>query len=140
MFIPIAPGVAFDAREIEESFVRSSGPGGQNVNKVSTAVQIRLDLRREGSLPASLRARVERLEAGRVTGEGVLILTAQRHRSQERNRQDAQDRVVTILRAAAVRVPTRVATKPSRAEKRRRLEGKVKRGEIKRLRGTPDPE
>ena len=138
--IPIAPGVAFDAREIEESFVRSSGPGGQNVNKVSTAVQVRLDLRREGSLPAGLRARVERLEAGRVTGEGVLVLTAQRHRSQERNRQDALDRVVAILRAAAVRVPARVATKPSYSEKRRRVEGKVKRGAVKRLRGAPESE
>ena len=76
MFIPIAPGIAFDPREVEETFVRASGPGGQNVNKVSTAVQVRLDLRREGSLPESLRQRVETLAGRRVTGEGVLVITA----------------------------------------------------------------
>ncbi len=138
MLIPIAPGIAFDPRELEESFIRASGPGGQNVNKVSTAVQVRLDLRRDGSLPERLRARLERLESGRVTTEGVLVLTAQRHRSQDRNRQEALDRVVEMLRAAAVRIPPRIATRPSRAEKRRRVEGKVKRGETKRLRTTPD--
>ena len=140
MLIPIAPGVAFDPRELEESFIRSSGPGGQNVNKVSTAVQVRLDLRRQGSLPEGLRARVERLEAGRVTSQGMLVLTAQSHRSQDLNRQDAVARVVAILRAAAVRVPFRVATKPSRAEKRNRVERKVKRGDVKRLRRTPPPD
>ena len=138
MLIPIAPGIAFDPRELEESFVRSSGPGGQNVNKVSTAVQVRLDLRRAGSLPEALRLRVERLGGSRVTADGVLILTAQRHRSQERNRQDALDRVVALLRAAAVREIRRVATKPSFGERKRRVEAKVRRGAIKRMRGIPE--
>ena len=137
LFISIASGIAFDPRELEESFIRASGPGGQNVNKVSTAVQVRLDLRREGSLPAGLRARVERLGGSRVTADGVLVLTAQKHRSQDRNRQDALERVVEVLRSAAIRVPARVATKPSNAAKRKRVDGKVKRGAVKRLRGAP---
>ena len=136
-WISIAPGIAFDPRELEESFMRASGPGGQNVNKVSTAVQVRLDLRRAGSLPEGLRARVERLGGTRVTANGVLVLTAQRHRSQDRNRQDALERVVELLRAAAVRVPRRVATKPSLSAKRKRVEEKVKRGAVKQLRGAP---
>ena len=138
MLIPIAPGIAFDARELEESFIRSSGPGGQNVNKVSTAVQVRLDLRRPGSLPEALRQRVERLEPGRVTADGVLVLTAQRHRSQDRNRQEALERVVEILRAAAARVVKRVATKPSFSARKKRVEQKVQRGAVKRLRGAPE--
>ena len=136
-FISIAPGIAFDPRELQESFIRASGPGGQNVNKVSTAVQVRLDLRRAGSLPEGLRARLERLGGARVTADGVLVLTAQKHRSQDRNRQDALERVVELLRAAAVRAPRRVATKPSLSAKRKRVEGKVKRGAAKRLRGAP---
>ncbi len=140
MLIPIVPGIAFDRRELEESFVRASGPGGQNVNKVSSAVQVRLDLRREGSLPAALRARAERLGGGRVTAQGVLVITAQRHRSQDQNRQDALERVVALLRAAAIRPVRRVATKPTLGAKRRRVEEKVKRGATKRLRGSPGEE
>ncbi len=140
MLIPIAPGIAFDPRELEESFIRASGPGGQNVNKVSTAVQVRLDLRRPGSLPEALRQRVERLSGGRVTADGVLVLTAQRHRSQDRNRQEALERVVEILRAASVRVARRVATKPSLSARKKRVEQKVQRGTVKRLRGAPDQE
>ena len=134
MLIPIAPGIAFDPREIEESFVRASGPGGQNVNKVSSAVQVRLDLRRPGTLPESLRERAEALGGRRVTADGVLVITAQRHRSQERNRQDALDRIVALLREAAIRPVIRRDTKPTRAARRRRTDAKVLRGEVKRLR------
>ena len=137
MFIPIAPGIAFDPREIEESFVRASGPGGQNVNKVSTAVQVRLDLRHSRTLPEGLCARAEVLGGRRVTGDGVLVITAQQHRSQDRNRQDAQDRIVALLREAAV-VPTfRRDTKPTRSARRKRVEEKVQRGAVKRLRAPP---
>ncbi len=135
--IPIAPGIAFDPREIEESFVRSSGPGGQNVNKVSTAVQVRLDLRRPGSLPDGLRARAEVLGGRRVTQDGVLVITAQQHRSQDRNRQDAQDRIVALLREAAVVPVFRRDTKPTKAARRKRVEAKVQRGAVKRLRAAP---
>lgn len=137
MLIPIVPGIAFDPREVEETFVRASGPGGQNVNKVSSAVQLRLDLRRAGSLPEALRARVERLGGHRVNGEGVLSIQAQRHRSQDRNRQDALDRLVALLREAAIPDAVRLATRPSRAAKRRRLESKGQRSETKRLRAPP---
>ncbi len=138
--IPIAPGIGFDPRELDESFIRASGPGGQNVNKVSSAVQVRLDLRREGSLPEALRARVERLGGSRVTGDGVLVITAQRHRSQDRNRQDALERVVALLREAGVREVRRVKTRPSLSARRERVEGKVRRGAVKRLRGAPEPD
>ncbi len=136
--IPIAPGIAFDPREIEESFVRASGPGGQNVNKVSTAVQVRLDLRRAGSLPEALRARAEILGGRRVTDDGVLIITAQRFRSQDRNRIDAQERIVALLQTAAIRPVLRRATRPTLGSKVRRVEAKVQRGETKRLRGRPE--
>lgn len=138
MLIPIAPGIAFDPREIEESFIRASGPGGQNVHKVSSAVQVRLDLRRPGSLPESLRSRAEALGGRRVTAEGVLVITAQRHRSQDRNRQDALDRVVALLQEAAIQPVLRRDTKPSRSARRQRTDAKVLRGVIKRLRATPD--
>ncbi len=140
MLIPIAPGIAFDPRELEESFVRASGPGGQNVNKVSSAVQVRLDLRRPGSLPERVRERMEALGGHRVTGDGVLVVSAQRFRSQDRNRQDALERIVALLREAAVLPILRRDTKPTRASKRRRVEAKVQRGQTKRLRAAPDAE
>ncbi len=137
MLIPIAPGIAFDPREVEENFIRASGPGGQNVNKVSSAVQVRLDLRRPGTLPEALRDRAAALGGRRVTADGVLVITAQRHRSQDRNRQDALDRIVALLREAAVRPVIRRDTKPTKAARRRRTDAKVLRGEVKRLRSTP---
>lgn len=137
MLIPIAPGIAFDPREIEENFIRASGPGGQNVNKVSSAVQVRLDLRRPGTLPEALRDRAAALGGRRVTADGVLVITAQRHRSQDRNRQDALERVVALLREAAIRPVIRRDTKPTKAARRRRTDAKVLRGEVKRLRSTP---
>lgn len=137
MLIPIAPGIAFDPREVEESFIRASGPGGQNVNKVSSAVQVRLDLRRPGTLPEALRERALALGGRRVTADGVLVITAQRHRSQDRNRQDALDRIVALLREAALRPVVRRDTKPTRAARRRRTDEKVLRGETKRLRSAP---
>ncbi len=137
MFITIAPGIAFDPREIEENFIRASGPGGQNVNKVSSAVQVRLNLRRAGTLPEALRDRAAALGGRRVTADGVLVITAQRYRSQDRNRQDALDRIVALLREAAVRPVVRRDTKPTNAARRRRTDAKVLRGEIKRLRSPP---
>ncbi len=131
--IPITDDIHFDPAELEESFVRASGPGGQNVNKVSTSVQVRLDLR-ASALPEWLRARAEALGGRRVTGDGVLVVTASRFRSQDRNRQDALDRVVALLRAAADRPPLRRPTRPTAASRHRRVEDKKHRGEVKRLR------
>ena len=135
--IQITNDIAIDEREIEESFVRASGPGGQNVNKLSTAVQLRFDVRRSPSLPEDVRARVERLAGRRLTQEGVLIITAQRHRTQERNRKDALERLVELLRRAAERSTPRRLTKPTASARRRRLEAKSRRAGIKKLRTTP---
>ena len=140
MFIPITPTISFDPGEIEESFIRSSGPGGQNVNKVSTAVQVRLDLRQSASLPAWLRARAEALGGKRVSSAGVLVITAARFRSQDRNREDAVERIVEFLKEAADRPVRRVKTRPTLGSARRRVEGKVLRGGIKQLRRTPGEE
>ena len=137
MSIAITPTISFDPGEIEESFIRSSGPGGQNVNKVATAVQVRLDLRQSASLPAWLRARAEALGGKRVSSTGVLVITAARFRSQDRNREDAVERIVEFLREAADRPVRRVKTRPTLGSARRRVEGKVQRGETKQLRRTP---
>jgi ribosome-associated protein len=131
--------IAIDERELEERFVRASGPGGQNVNKVSTAVELRFDVRGSTSLPPAVRVRLARLAGRRLTDEGVLVIRAERFRTQERNRDDARERLVELVRQAAVVPKRRIPTKPTRASKERRLEGKTKRSHVKKLRRTrPD--
>ena len=132
--IRITAEIALEEREIEESFLRSPGPGGQNVNKLETAVQLRFDVRRSPSLPEPVRRRLERLAGRRLTGEGVLVLTAHRHRTRERNRADALERLIGLIRDAAVPPLPRRPTRPTRASKRRRLEAKKHHGRNKQLR------
>jgi ribosome-associated protein len=135
--IRITDHIAIDESELDESFIRSSGPGGQNVNKLSTAVQLRFDVRRSPSLPDEVRTRLERLAGKRLTRDGVLIITAQNHRTQERNRADALDRLIALVGQAAVRPVPRRATNPTKESRRRRLESKKRRSGIKALRGGP---
>ena len=135
MAIRITDDISLDEREIEENFVRSSGPGGQNVNKLSTAVQLRFDVRRSPSLPADMRARLENLCGNRLTRAGVLVITAQRHRTQERNRADALERLIELARRAAVAPKPRRPTRPTAGSRERRLEGKKRRSTIKGWRG-----
>ncbi len=134
--IEITPTIAIDSREIAESFIRSPGPGGQNVNKVATAVQLRFDLRASPSLPEAVRARAEHMAGRRLTKDGVGVSTAARCRSLERNREDALARLVELLREAARRPTPRKPTRPGAGAKRRRLDDKTRRGAIKKLRRT----
>jgi ribosome-associated protein len=129
--IPITPFISIDEDEISETFVRASGPGGQNVNKVASAVQLRFHIRQSPNLPADVRARLERLGGQRVTREGVIVISADRFRSQEQNRDDARDRLITLIRAAAVRPKIRRPTRPTLGSKERRLEGKKVRAVVK---------
>ncbi len=133
--IRVTRHIAIDEREVTETFVRASGPGGQNVNKLATAVQLRFDVRHSPSLPDDVRARLERLAGRRVTREGVLVITAQRHRTQERNRADALDRLVSLIREAAVAPVPRRPTRPTLASRERRLESKRRRAALKGMRG-----
>ncbi|MBV9558485.1 MAG: aminoacyl-tRNA hydrolase [Pseudolabrys sp.] len=134
--IEVTPEIAIDESELVEAFVRSSGPGGQNVNKVSSAVQLRFDARRSLSLPNDVAIRLMSLAGKRLTKEGVIIIIAQQHRTQERNRADARERLFEMIRQAAVRPVERRATKVPRSEKKRRLEGKKHRSQVKNLRSN----
>jgi len=137
--IRVTDEISIDEREIEESFVRASGPGGQNVNKLSSAVQLRFDVRRSPSLPGDVRERLERLAGARLTRDGVLVITAQRHRSQPRNREDALDRLVELIRRAAIAPRPRRATRPTKASRERRIQSKKRRSGVKKLRRARPP-
>jgi ribosome-associated protein len=132
--ISITQTISIDEREIQERFMLASGPGGQNVNKVATAVQLRFDVAGSPSLAEEVRARLIRLAGRRITHEGVLIIDARRFRTQERNRQDARDRLFTLIRRAAEPPKPRKKTRPTLASRARRLESKRQRGETKRQR------
>jgi ribosome-associated protein len=135
--IQVTRSIAIDERELEESFVRASGPGGQNVNKVASAVQLRFDVRRSPSLPEAVRERLMRLAGKRLTQDGVLVITAQRFRTQERNREDALERLLTLIREAATPPPPpRRPTKPTLGSQKRRLASKARRSVVKALRGA----
>jgi len=132
--IQVTASIAIPEGEIHEEFVRSSGPGGQNVNKVSTAVELRFDVRNSPSLPREVRDRLVRLAGRRITAEGVLIIDARRFRTQEQNRRDALNRLVDLIRAAAIRPKVRRATSPTVASRRRRLQSKLLRSRLKEQR------
>ena len=134
--IEVTPDITLADDEIIERFIRAAGPGGQNVNKVSTAVELRFDVRRSPSLPNDVALRLMKLAGRRLTLDGVLVLVAMTHRTQERNRADALERLLELIRKAAEPPPPpRKRTRPTLASKTRRLEGKVKRGGVKALRG-----
>jgi ribosome-associated protein len=136
--IEVTPAIALAESELVWKAVRASGPGGQHVNKTSTAVELRFDVRASPALPEPVRARLYRLAGSRLTQDGVLVISAQGYRSQEMNRADAQERLVALIRrAAAPPPPPRKKTRPTLASKKRRLEGKAKRGGVKALRGKP---
>lgn len=132
--IKITPQIALDEKELQEEFIRSSGPGGQNVNKVSTAVHLRFDVKNSPSLSEKVRHRLVRLAGSRMTRDGVLVIKSERHRTREHNRRDAVNRLAGLIIEASKIPKYRVRTRPSSTAKRRRLEEKRKRGQIKKQR------
>jgi ribosome-associated protein len=136
--IPVTPHISLDEEEIKERFVRASGPGGQHVNKTSTAVELRFDVRASPSLPEDVKARLERLAGTRLTGEGVIVIFAQTHSAQQRNREEALNRLLDLIRKAAIRPKSRRPTRPTLASKQRRLDGKTRRAGVKSARGRPE--
>lgn len=134
--LTITPGFALDDKEIQESFIRASGPGGQNVNKVATAVQLRFDARHSPALAEPVRARLLRLAGSRSSADGVITIEARRHRTQEQNRADARERLADLIRRALEPPKPRRATRVSRAAKARRVDDKKKHGRTKALRRT----
>jgi ribosome-associated protein len=135
--IEITPSLQIDERELKIDFVRASGPGGQNVNKVATAAQLHFDVR-ASSLPEEVRERLTRLAGKRITGEGVLLIEARRFRTQEQNREDAIQRFVELVRKALVKPKARKKTKPTKAAKEERIKEKKKRAEIKKMRQSKE--
>lgn len=133
----VTPRIIIDENELREQFIQASGPGGQNVNKVATAVQLRFNVARSPSLPDDVRQRLVVLAGRRMTQGGELVLTARSHRTQERNRQEARERLVALIRQAAIAPKPRRTTRPTIASKRRRFEAKAARADIKRLRSKP---
>jgi ribosome-associated protein len=133
--IPVTENLAIDDDELIEAFVRASGPGGQKVNKTSSAVELRFDVRNSPNLPETVKAKLERLAGSRLTSEGVLVIFAQRFRTQEMNRADAQERLIELIRKATEVQRPRKKTKPTYASKLKRLESKARRGSVKSTRG-----
>jgi ribosome-associated protein len=138
--IRVTRSIQLDESEIQESFIAASGPGGQNVNKVATAVQLRFDLANSPSMSDDVKMRLARIAGRRLTNDGVIVLVAQKFRSQERNRQDALERLIQMIQEAAVPPIPRRPTKPTLGSKKRRLESKTRRGAVKQLRSGPTEE